>query len=361
MTGAIDGSGEGAVDVCFSLLKLMHKAHRVMPSVWPVYSSASMNSPIDIPTPDALLDLLKSRVDSDALGRRLAAEKNAGRPVAGRSSPFAYFERWMLRPWLLRAALRMTGLYERGRRNALALTVVGHDLVSDRVPPEFDGFRILQLSDLHIDMSAELENIVHERVAEVDFNLSVVTGDLRFNDYGDAQPALIGMARLRPLLGERALLVLGNHDSVRWLPYLESVGYEVLLNESTELVCGGAVLHVAGVDDRGYFAADDLRAATAKIPSGSPALLLSHSPEIIADDLLERVLFVLCGHTHGGQIRLPGGWMPVSNARCARRFCSGPWRQGSVQGYTARGVGASLLDVRFNCPPEITLHRLRVG
>lgn len=320
-----------------------------------------MNSVIDIPTPDALLELLEGRADSDKLARRLAAEKNAGQLVPGRSSPFAYLEKWLLRPWLLRAALQMTGLYARGRRNALALTVTNHDFVATRVPSELDGFRILQLSDLHIDMSAQLEKIIHERVSGLEFNLSVITGDLRFNDFGDARPALAAMARLRPLLGARALLVLGNHDSVRWLPYLESAGYEVLLNESTELVCSGAVLHVAGVDDRGYFAADDLRAASSKIPSGSPAILLSHSPEIIADDLLENFLFVLCGHTHGGQIRLPGGLMPVSNARCARRFCSGPWRLAEVQGYTARGVGASLLDVRFNCPPEITLHRLRAG
>lgn len=314
--------------------------------------------PIDIPTAEALCAILRGRADMGALRRRLATEKRSGHPIQGRSGPFAYAEEWLLRPWLLRAALRATGLHARGRRNALAIESNSHVLESERLPAVLHGFRLLHLSDLHIDVSREFEQALHQRVSDVSFDLCVITGDLRYRDRGDPRPALAAMARMRPLLGGRALLVLGNHDSVRWLPYLERVGYEVLLNEATDIVHKGARLHIAGVDDRGYFGADDIRSASADIPEDAPAMLLSHSPEIVADELIRRFDFVLCGHTHGGQIRLPGGLPLVTNARCARRYCSGSWRHGTVSGYTSLGAGSSLLDVRFNCPPEITIHQL---
>lgn len=317
-----------------------------------------MHEKIEIPSARALCELLRERVDEAALRRRLATEKQAGRPVHGRSLAFAYAEEWFLRPGLLRAALRLTGLHARGRRNAMAIRCTSHVLESARLPRALDGLRVLHLSDLHIDVSLEFEETLKACVSAESFDLCVVTGDLRFRDRGDPRPALAAMARLRPLLGARALLVLGNHDSVRWLPYLEQVGYEVLLNEATEVRHRGAGLHIAGVDDRGYFAADDIQLAAERIPPDAPALLLSHSPEIVAETMISRFDFVLCGHTHGGQISLPGGVPVFTNARCARRFCNGSWQLGDVRGYTSVGAGSSLLDVRFNCPPEITVHRL---
>jgi hypothetical protein len=68
---------------------------------------------------------------------------------------------------------------------------------------------------------------------------------------------------------------------------------------------------------------------------------------------------MLCGHTHGGQICLPGGIPLILNANAPRALCNGPWRYGRLQGYTSVGAGACIVDVRLNCPPEITLHTLR--
>ena len=67
----------------------------------------------------------------------------------------------------------------------------------------------------------------------------------------------------------------------------------------------------------------------------------------------------LAGHTHGGQICLPGGIPLMVNASCSRRYCKGPWRYHALDGYTSVGSGVSMVDVRLNCPPEITIHRLR--
>lgn len=314
-----------------------------------------------IPSAAATAKLLDDRLGADAVRSRLEAEKGHGKPVAGHATVFAYLEEWFLGPKFLRAVLGGLGLYRRGRKNALDITLRRNEFIAADLPAAFDGFRILHLSDLHIDVSRQLQSVLHERMEGLEFDLGVITGDLRFATYGDARPALAAMQRLRPLLGSRALLVLGNHDSLRWVPVLEDFGYEVLVNEFTQVSVNGDILYIGGVDDAGYFGASDLAAAGAAIPDQACALLLSHSPEIVADSRLEKFDFVLCGHSHGGQINLPGGWPLVTNTRCHRRYCKGRWRHGPVQGYTSSGVGTSLLDVRFNCPPEITLHRLLVG
>lgn len=70
---------------------------------------------------------------------------------------------------------------------------------------------------------------------------------------------------------------------------------------------------------------------------------------------------MLCGHTHGGQICLPGGMPLTYNARCPRQLGRGPWRWGEMQGYTSPGAGSCVVPVRFNCQPEITVHRLEGG
>ncbi|MCK7581816.1 MAG: hypothetical protein MZV65_43480 [Chromatiales bacterium] len=70
---------------------------------------------------------------------------------------------------------------------------------------------------------------------------------------------------------------------------------------------------------------------------------------------------MLCGHTHGGQICLPGGFPLTWDARCPRRLAAGAWRHGALLGYTSVGAGTSVVNARLNCPPEITVHTLTVG
>lgn len=304
--------------------------------------------------------MLGPRLGPEAVRSRLESERGGGRPKSGRSSPFAYFEEWFLGPKLLRNALRLSGLYARGQANALAITATRNEFGSERLPVELNGTRVLHLSDLHIDVSAMFQDALFEFVRKVEnYDLCVITGDLRFHTNGDAVPTLKAMGQLRALLKTRSLLVLGNHDSLRWVPALQDVGYEVLVNEATEIGKDGAGLWAVGVDDAGYFGASDLARAGRQVPDDACRLLLSHSPEIVGDDRLRDYDFVLCGHSHGGQINLPGGWPLVTNTRCPRRYCKGRWAKGRSQGYTSRGAGTSLLDVRFNCAPEITLHELR--
>jgi uncharacterized protein len=95
------------------------------------------------------------------------------------------------------------------------------------------------------------------------------------------------------------------------------------------------------------------------VPLGAPNVLLVHSPELIDEARDFGAGLYLCGHTHGGQICLPGSIPIITNAACSRRFIAGPWQDGPMAGYTHRGTGVSCVPVRFNCPGEVVVHTLR--
>ena len=118
----------------------------------------------------------------------------------------------------------------------------------------------------------------------------------------------------------------------------------------------------AGIADAHSSPPHDFAASRAGIPNGAVSILLSHSPETYAGAEAAGFDAMLSGHTHGGQICLPGG-IPVilQTPGLPRRFGSGPWRHGRMIGFPSRGAGTSLVHVRFNCPGEVVLHRLRRG
>lgn len=262
---------------------------------------------------------------------------------------------------ILDRVLRFGRLAGRGRRNALSVRVVRQCIRIPGLPPALAGMRLLQLSDLHLDMHPDFVHRLAATVAPIAADACVLTGDYCYSTNGSPAAALAALGELRAALPGEVLAVLGNHDSIRMVPAMEALDIRVLLNESIALTHNGARLHVAGIDDPHYFRTHDLAAAARDIPSGMPKLLLAHSPEIYREAATAGFGLVLCGHTHGGQIRLPGGIPLVINADCPRRMAAGHWRWGSLQGYTSVGAGASLLPVRFNCPPEVVVHTLEVG
>lgn len=257
--------------------------------------------------------------------------------------------------------LRAFGLTRRGRRNAADYRL---ERVEHRLPGlagEFDGFTILQLSDLHADRLEAASGRLEALLAATPCDLVALTGDYRFDTHGDYGPCLRRMAdivaALRPVHG--ILGVLGNHDFVETVPLLEQLDIRLLLNESWTLERAGKRLFLAGVDDPHYYAGDDLERALAGTRDTDTVVLLAHSPELYREARAAGVHLYLCGHTHGGQICLPGGFAPIVNAACPRRLTRGTWDHGGLRGHTSRGTGASGLPVRFNCPPEVTLHTLR--
>lgn len=305
------------------------------------------------------LAALESRVGRVHLRTRLGLEREHEQRVWRFGTHFFHLENWYSVHALIRTALRLAGLHGRARRNARRLRLQRHEVAIEGLPSAFDGYRILHLSDLHLDMSPEITGAIVERVRGLDYELCVLTGDYRARTFGAYGPALEAMRRLRAALRDPVLAVLGNHDTIRMVPGLEAMGIRVLLNESVAIRRGEAVLYVAGVDDAHYYRLHNLERAAAGIPAQAPAILLSHTPELYRHAAHAGFRLMLCGHTHGGQICLPGGIPILTDADCPRRYARGPWQYRGLAGYTSRGAGTSIVEARLNCPPEVTLHELR--
>ena len=169
-----------------------------------------------------------------------------------------------------------------------------------------------------------------------------------------------GMARLMQGLRARdgVFGILGNHDSADMAAIFDSLGVRMLINETATVMRGGEALHVTGVDDVHYYYTGDASDALRFAPDGC-RIALVHSPELAEQAADAGVALYLTGHTHGGQVCLPGGMPVFTHSHGQRRFSSGLWRKGGMVGYTSRGAGVSGLPVRFNCPGEATLITLR--
>lgn len=264
---------------------------------------------------------------------------------------------------VLGAALRCTGLYARGKQNALDVTVRRLRLSLPGLPASFDGFRILHLSDLHIDGVDGLAEVLAERVRDVEADVCAMTGDYRFDVEGSCSEVY---PRMRTVIDairceHGVMAILGNHDCADIAPELQRMGVAMLVNEGLPITRDGAALWIGGVDDPHHFACDDLQAAFAEAPDGAFRILLVHTPELYREAEAAGTRLYLCGHTHAGQIALPWIGAPIRNADCPKTYTAGLWRHGRMQGYTSAGAGCSMLPVRYNCPPEIAVVELRAG
>jgi predicted MPP superfamily phosphohydrolase len=167
------------------------------------------------------------------------------------------------------------------------------------------------------------------------------------------------MANLRDSLKGPVYGVLGNHDTIAMVPGLEAMGIRMLLNEKDVLERGRQRIHLAGIDDAHFYQVDNIEKAAAGNPHNEFAILISHTPEIYRHAAHAGFDVLISGHTHGGQICLPGGTPLTLDSNLPRRMGSGSWKYHDMIGYTSRGAGSSVVPVRFNCPPEITLHHFQ--
>jgi predicted MPP superfamily phosphohydrolase len=262
------------------------------------------------------------------------------------------------KPFLIRSALTASGLYRRGLRNATRIEVRVNVVTSMRLPPSFLGFTLLHLSDLHADMNPLAMRKVARLARELDYDLCVITGDFRGQTFGPFAEALNRLAPVARSLKAEAFAVLGNHDPAAMVCELERLGIQVLLNERIAIERGGGRIHLAGIDDVHYYGSGCIARAATGMPPGEYSILLSHTPEVYREAERSGFDLLLCGHTHGGQICLPGGLPLTLDARLPRHMGGGAWRHRRLAGYTSVGAGSSVVPVRFNCPPEVTLHHL---
>ena len=301
---------------------------------------------------------LEPRLGRLHVRQRLGLEHDYEARVFRRGTHFFHLENWYSVHSLIRNSLRLVGLHGRGRRNALDIQVRENEIVLPNLPRAFDGFTLLQLTDLHVDMSREFVHTLIEVVRSLDYDLCVLTGDYRARTFGPFQPTLDGLQRLHAHLKNTTYAVLGNHDTIRMVTGMEEMGYRLLINEQVTLQRGGEVIYLAGIDDAHYYHMENFHRAAHDIPAGACSILLSHTPEAYRHAAHADFNLMLCGHTHGGQICLPGGVPLLTDADCPRALARGAWKHHDLIGYTSVGAGSCIVDVRLNCPPEVTLHRL---
>ena len=262
------------------------------------------------------------------------------------------------------AAVAGYSLYEPHR-----LEISRFEIPIRRLPPAFDGFRIVHLTDLHyrpFTTIGEIEDAVSAASA-LQPDLVCLTGDyISMPMYGDPRGSVgnistcaRALAQLRSRLG--TIAVLGNHDvgtdPIVVAGVLHDHGIEVLRNRALPLDSDGSVLWIAGLDDGEYALADVARAMSA-VRDRAPVIMLSHEPDLADQVARYPVDLQLSGHSHGGQIVPPllgALYLPP----LAHKYWRGRYRVADLELYTNRGLGTIGLPMRFNSPPEIALFTLR--
>jgi predicted MPP superfamily phosphohydrolase len=245
---------------------------------------------------------------------------------------------------------------------AHSLIVTRHDIASPTLPPELEGMRIAHLTDLHLPCAAA--DRAADVIAAEGPDLVLITGDT-ISQHEQLNLITPYIARVRGRFG--TLAVRGNNEhwarlSVGTLSAAFAAGGATLLENAHAVVqYGGARLQVVGLDDPAVgrpAIATAMRNADASLPT----VWLMHAPGFIDritpnPPTLPKALLVLAGHTHGGQIRGPGCTPVVP--RGSGRFRSGFYEAPLGPVYISRGVGTSVVPLRFLCPPELPIFTLR--
>lgn len=256
---------------------------------------------------------------------------------------------------------KLSGLYTKGVKNALDIKIEEQTFFFNELPEPFDGFRVMFLTDLHLDGLDGLERKIARMLLDMDVDLCCIGGDIRMKTYGQSSECIKKLKGLMQCVHARfgILGVLGNHDCIEMLPDFEEAGVVMLVNDSWPIDKAGARIWVMGVDDPHYYKLHDAKQAAQGVPEEEFSIFLAHSPEAFEDAAGVGTSLYLCGHTHGGQICLMDGSPILTNSRAPRYTAVGDWQHEKMQGYTSRGVGSSSIPVRFNCPAEISLITLR--
>lgn len=250
------------------------------------------------------------------------------------------------------------------------IQVVERRIHLSALPPSFAGFRLLQLSDIHLAEFTEsyfLERVIR-RINELRPDLVAFTGDFVSDEplprrFGKKMGYVCAELLSRVTCPLR-YAVLGNHDLLvdSWAvtDALQTHGIEVLRNRAIPIERGGERIWLAGLAEVEYQHPDiDATLADPSRARGEPVILMVHEPDY-ADNLVGRkISLILSGHSHGGQVRLPF-LGPIILPYLGRKYVEGHFSlPGDLQLYVNRGIGTCGLPLRLFCPPEITVLTLQ--
>jgi predicted MPP superfamily phosphohydrolase len=252
--------------------------------------------------------------------------------------------------------LRFTGYYHKGYGNAKTIKVNELTLKFPNLPPAFNGFRILHLSDLHIDSIPGFAALLIHKIKFLEFDLCLLTGDYRRDISGSFNHILKPLKVLSKYIQSQygTFAVLGNHDTYLMAQYEQESGMDLLINESVEIIKNGQKILITGTDDPfNFFTEPALLCLETKGYDFKIAMV--HTSELASAAAERNYDLYLCGHTHGGQICLKEGVPLISHQFEGKKFNHGKWNVGNMIGYTSRGAGVSGIPIRFNCMAEITI------
>ncbi len=239
------------------------------------------------------------------------------------------------------------------------LEVTQHRLELARLPAEFSGYRIAQISDFHIGTWADRDRLEYaiQSLNEQHADLVVITGDFVTRDPASHAQDLVHILRMIRA-PDGVLAVFGNHDywsdPIEIRKILRQSGVTELRNEFRTIERGNACLHIAGVDDM-MESLDDLPAVLSELPAEGAAILLAHEPDFgDISAASKRFDLQLSGHTHGGQVHFPR-FGPLILPRLGRKYPCGMYQVDGMYLYTNRGLGTAEIEFRYDCPAEISL------
>ncbi len=257
--------------------------------------------------------------------------------------------------------IAVTAVIAKGIANSKRLVVTCQTVVIPDLPPPFEGFRLLHLTDMHLRRHSTRGEELLAQVEHLRPDLVCLGGDYAFTALSTADveeffrrltarwpvAAILGNADYRDDLGPPV------HE--RWAQLVP-----MLTNTAMCLKRQETCLWLTGVDDP-HTGRDCLPAALTMVPPDVPVILLAHSPEVILRPLDPRVRLILSGHTHGGQICLPDGKALYHNTGLPACYSSGRHTVNGATLYVSRGIGSTRLPIRLSCLPEITLFTLTRG
>ncbi|HXV77227.1 MAG TPA: metallophosphoesterase [Candidatus Polarisedimenticolaceae bacterium] len=252
-------------------------------------------------------------------------------------------------PWVPGIGIPYSGLL--GRQLVLSEATIA----LAGLPAAFERMRILLITDIHAGPFVDPPTLdeLFERLCRLEPDLILIGGDVSSSSIREIDRSRAAFERLAAPLGVWA--VLGNHDHYTGRPAavierLASYGIRTLSNRSVALLRDGERLSLAGVDDLLMGKADLDAALDDAVP---PVVLLSHNPDLLFAAARRGVALMLSGHTHAGQIRLPGLGVLVRQSRF--RLDQGRYRFRQTELVVSRGVGAVGIPWRVQCPPEVVL------
>ena len=253
-----------------------------------------------------------------------------------------------------------------------ALEINEYEIMSDKIPEAFSGFRIVQVSDLHNAEFGDGNEKLIELLSQTDPDMIVITGDLIDSRHTDIEIAL-EFARQAIKLAP-VYYVSGNHEA-RVREYedlkmgLTEAGVIVLEDQKIQITREGESISILGIDDPSFqedYLFGDAVSVTSSVlselqnESDVYTVLLAHRPELFETYVDAGVDLVFSGHAHGGQFRLPFiGGLVAPNQGFFPKYDAGLFSEGSTTMIVSRGVGNSIIPIRFNNRPEIIVAELK--